>query len=70
MANFTLTGFLKTRFLVTNFDCIDLLLVLKMSIITPPNLIFTMASSLNDMKKKNKGIQGMERRNSIFKTTD
>lgn len=29
-----------------------------------------MASSLNDMKKKNKGIQGMERRNSIFKTTD
>ena len=70
MANFTLTGFLKTRFLVTNFYCIDLLLVLKMSIITSPNLIFTMASSLNDMKKKNKGIQGMERRNSIFKTTD
>ena len=70
MANFTLTGFLKTRFLVTNFYCIDLLLVLNMSIITPPNLIFTMASSLNEMKKKNKGIQGMERRNSIFKTTD
>ena len=70
MTNFTLTGFLKTRFLVTNFYCIDLLLVLKMSIITPPNLIFTMASSLNNMKKKNKGIQGMERRNSIFKTTD
>ena len=29
-----------------------------------------MALSLNDMKKKNIGIQGMERRNSIFKTTD
>jgi len=41
-----------------------------MSIITPPNLIFTMASSMNDMKKKNKGIQGMEWRNGIFKTTD
>ena len=29
-----------------------------------------MALSLNDMKKKNKGVQGMEWRNSIFKTTD
>ena len=46
------------------------MLLLKMSLITPPNLIFTMALSLNDMKKKNKGIQGMEGRNSIFKTTD
>ena len=68
--NFSLTGFLKTRFLVTGFYCIDLVLLLNMSIITPPDLIFTMASSLNDMKKKNKGIQGMEWRNSIFKTTD
>ena len=42
-----------------------------MSIKTPSNLIFTMASSLNDIKKKkNNGMQGIEWRNSIFKTTD